>query len=361
MSRAVGAWLACVGVTMLSGCGGSTESGAAEVPERRVAITSAVVETRPVRVIERTLGRLEARALPAIAAETAGRVQATLVDVGVPVIAGQVLAEIDDQRQRLAIESAEATIRRLEALLANQRRLVERLTRLAAEKNAPETVLEEAEAQARALAAQISAAEAARKRAARDLSETRVRSPLDGIIQQRHVSNGDYVAVGQAMFEVVQQDVLRAYLPYPEGVAETIRPGMRVRLGAAAGTQEAVESTVKEMRPVIGRSSRSVEAIVEFPNPGRWRAGGTVVGEVVIVERQEGRVVPEASVVLRPAGSVVYRIASGRAVEVPVKTGVVREGWVELLEGPAVGVTVARDGAGFLTDGVAVDVRSEAT
>lgn len=361
MSRAVGAWLACVGAAMLSGCGGSTDTGAGVVPERRVAVTTAVVEIRPVRVIERTLGRLEARALPAVAAETAGRVTATLVDEGEPVIVGQVLAELDDQRQQLALESVEATIRRLEALLSNQRRLVERLTRLAAEKNAPETVLEEAEAQARALAAQISEAEAARKRAARDLSETRVRSPLDGIIQQRYVSNGDYVAVGQAMFEIVQQDLLRAYLPYPEGVAETIHPGMKVRLGTATGVQETVASIVKEMRPVIGRSSRSVEAIVEFANPGGWRAGGTVVGDVVIVERPEGRVVPEASVVLRPAGAVVYRIESGRAVEVPVKTGVVRDGWVELVEGPDAGVTVARDGAGFLTDSVAVDVRSEAT
>ena len=103
-----------------------------------------------------------------------------------------------------------------------------------------------------------------------------------------------------------------------------------------------------------------MEAIVEFENPDGWRAGGTVVGEVVVEERPASVVVPEASVVLRPEGAVVYRIESGRAVEVPVKTGVAKDGWVEIREGLSGGEAVAEDGAGFLTGGVAVEVRSRA-
>lgn len=351
--------LACT--LMLAGCDGSSAERSSAVLERAVSITAAVAEARPVRVVERALGRLEAEALPAVSAETSGRVRVTLIEEGEPVSAGQVLAELDDERQRLALESAEATVRRLEALLANQRRLVARLTGLAAEQNTSQSALEEAEAQERALAAQLSEAEAARKRASRDLSETRVRSPLGGVVQHRHVSEGDYVAVGEPMFEIVRQERLRAYLPFPEVVARDIRPGMTVRLSSVSAGEQVVESRVKEVRPVIGRSSRSVEAIVEFVNPDGWRVGGTVVGEVVVEERPAGVVVPEASVVLRPKGAVVYRIDSGHAIEVPVKTGVMKDGWVEIREGLSAGDSVAEDGAGFLTGGVAVDVRSSAS
>lgn len=351
---------ACIGLMAVSGCGGSSAEMPSAAPELTVAVTAAMAETRPVRVAQRTLGRLEAKALPTVAAETSGRVKRTLVEEGEFVSSGTLLAELDDERQRLALASAEATIRRVEALLENQGRVVSRLRRLAAEQSVSESVLEEAEAQERALAAQLSEAEAARNEASRDLAKTRVLSPVDGVIQRRHVSEGDYVAVGEPMFEIVQQDRLRAYLPFPEVIARDIRPGMKVNLRSVAGSEQTVESAVKEVRPVIGRSSRAVEAIVEFENPDGWRAGGTVVGEVVVEERPASVVVPEASVVLRPEGAVVYRIESGRAVEVPVKTGVAKDGWVEIREGLSGGEAVAEDGAGFLTGGVAVDVRSRA-
>ena len=353
----------CLAALLLlcGGCEEQSEAQAPAAPERRVSVTAAVAEARPVEVLERTLGHLDAPALPAVAAETAGRVNRTLVEEGQAVTAGQLLATLEDERQRLALESAEATVRRLEALLANQRRVVERLTRLAAEQNASESLLDEAQAQARALAAQLEEAEARQRQAARDLAETRVRSPLDGLVQRRHVSLGDYVAAGEPYFDIVQQDRLRAYLPFPETLAPRIRPGMTVRLTQVGGRDASVTATVAEIRPVIGSNSRAVEAIAEFANPGGWRAGGTVVGQLVMEERTGSVVVPEASVVQRPNGTVVYALEDGRARERVVQVGVARDGWAEILSGLSAGERVAEDGAGFLTHGTAVEVKEGAT
>jgi multidrug efflux pump subunit AcrA (membrane-fusion protein) len=62
--------------------------------------------------------------------------------------------------------------------------------------------------------------------------------------------------------------------------------------------------------------------------------------------------VPEQSVVLRPAGKVVYVIAEveGKAQQQVVKAGAKRGGMVEILKGLKGGETVALDGAGFLTN-----------
>lgn len=352
-------WL-LVAVMMLAGCEEQSEAQAAPPTVRTVSVTAATAQARAVEVLERTLGRLEAPALPAVAAETAGRVNRTLVTEGERVEPGQVLATLEDERQALALESAEATLRRVEALLANQQRLVARLTRLASEQNASESMLDEAEAQARALAAQLEEAEARRRQAARDLAETRLKSPLGGVVQRKYVSVGDYVSEGEPYFDIVQQDRLRAYLPFPEMLAQRIQVGMKVRLRRVAEDDAPVVVAVDEIRPVIGTNSRAVEAIVEFDNPGGWRAGGTVVAELVIAERPESVVVPETSVVQRPQGTVVYRLVDGRAEEQQVRVGVARDGWAEIVDGLRAGDRVVEDGAGFLTDGAAVEVKGDA-
>ena len=67
--------------------------------------------------------------------------------------------------------------------------------------------------------------------------------------------------------------------------------------------------------------------------------------------------VPEQSVVLRPAGKVVYSIENGIARQRVVETGMRQDGMQQITKGLNAGETVAADGAGFLTDGAAVDVR----
>jgi len=69
--------------------------------------------------------------------------------------------------------------------------------------------------------------------------------------------------------------------------------------------------------------------------------------------------VPEASVVLRPAGEVVYVIQDKSAQQRVVKTGLRQQGQVEIVEGLAAGETVAMDGAGYLTDKAPVTVQAD--
>ncbi len=68
--------------------------------------------------------------------------------------------------------------------------------------------------------------------------------------------------------------------------------------------------------------------------------------------------VPEQSVVLRPAGKVVYALEGNVARQRVVETGMRQDGLQQIVKGLAAGETVAADGAGFLTDGAAVTVRA---
>ena len=91
---------------------------------------------------------------------------------------------------------------------------------------------------------------------------------------------------------------------------------------------------------------------------GGLRAGGTVNGAIVTGRKPAAVVVPEQSVVLRPAGKVVYVIADGKARQRIVEPGVKQGGRIEIVKGLAAGELVAEDGAGFLSDGAAVTVKA---
>ena len=150
---------------------------------------------------------------------------------------------------------------------------------------------------------------------------------------------------------------LRAILPYPETSASQIRRGQPVRLTSPQSPGLVVSGSVEDIRPVVSAGSRAVDVIVRFDNDGRLLAGGTINGSVLIDRRDKAVLVPEQSVVLRPAGSVVYVVADGKAQQRVVATGARKGGMIEITRGLQGGETLALDGAGFLSDGAAVTIK----
>lgn len=345
----------CV-VLLATGCGKQEQQQAMPV-DRSTRITTAIAEQRPVEVIESSVGVIEAASAPTLNAEVAGQVTRVLVDVGATVDKGALLALIDPQSYQYAQSGAAAEVQRLESLISQQQRQVARYQQLVKENFVSEAALEEAQAQLQALREQHKAARAQLQQAQRDVAQAELRAPMGGVVDQRMVDAGDFVGRGTPMFRLVSLEALRVRLPFPETVASRLQPGLQVRLSSPLAPQQQVSGTIQQIRPALATGSRALEAIVELQNPGGWRAGASVRGAVVLASR-EGVVVPETSVVQRPAGEVVYVIADGVAHERKVRTGIHREGWIEIQEGLQAGATVAVDGAAFLTDGAKVSVQT---
>lgn len=356
--KSILATAACAAIVLLAGCGSDEPAAAAQV--RKTPVTVARAEVRRVEVLERSVGRLEAPGTPAIAAETSGRVAMIAVDAGQSVAAGDLLARLDDEVQRNAERVARAGMERVVPLLENQKRTVERAQDMMQRNLAAQSTLDEAVAQHDALQAQLAEARARLDEAIRDLAQTRIVSPVTGVVQNRHISVGDYVNIGQPLFDIVVADRMRAIAPYPETVGDSLKVGLKAYVSPVRTPDDRVETTIADLRPQIGVNSRSVDAILEFDNPGHWRAGASVAVSVVVDARDGGVTVPAECVVRRPAGTVVYVVADGIAHQRIVETGVQSEAWVEILHGLEAGEPVARSGAGFLTDGAPVEAKAEA-
>lgn len=343
-------------VSLLAGCGAEPP---AERAERTAPITVEPARSETVQVVERSIGQLQSKASPLVAAEVAARVQKVNVDVGARVAAGAELVQLDAEDFRLALTAATAEVNRLVALIRSHERQVERLRDMSREHFVGESQLEEAEAQLQALREQLGAARAARSQAERDLARSRVLAPVAGEIAERHIAPGDFVQRGDPLFRVTTVQRLQAILPFPETVAARLRPGLQVELWTPPAPGEVATGTVTEISPNVNPASRNLNVIVELDNPGSWRPGATVRARVVLEERANAVTVPELSVVRRPAGTVVYVIENGKAVARSVEVGVQQDGRVELLSGIQPGEPVAVEGAGFLTDAASVQVTGE--
>jgi RND family efflux transporter MFP subunit len=356
------ALLACLTLGLLAACGQKAEEKKAVPPPALITVTQAV--KGDFEVVLETLGNLEVLADPKVGAEVAGRVTQVLARAGKQVKAGELLAVIDAGDVMLQNKADEAEARRIEALAKQQEKLAERQQSLMDKGFLSKNAGEDVAAQRAALAAQHEAARARADNSRRSAGKMQVRAPIDGIVEVQIVSPGDYVKVGDPLFNLVSPKKLRAHLPFAESVGPRLKLGQEVRLVSPLAPGKVFASRIKDIRPGIVEGSRTLDVLVDIDNDGSLRGGGTVNAAVIVSARAEALTVPEQSIVLRPAGKVVYVIADvdgqKKAQQKPVKVGSKRGGRIEILEGLAGGETIALDGAGFLTNGAAVAIKEPA-
>ncbi|WP_310452606.1 efflux RND transporter periplasmic adaptor subunit [Sulfuritalea sp.] len=356
------ALLACLALALLSACGQKAEQKKAVPPPSLITVTQAT--KGDFEVVLETLGSLEVLADPKVGAEVAGRVTQVLARSGKAVKAGDLLAVIDAGDVALQNRADEAEARRVEALAKQQEKLAERQQMLMDKGFLSKNAGEDVAAQRAALSAQFDAARARADNSRRSVGKTRVISPIDGVVEVQIVSPGDYVKVGDPLFNLVAPKKLRAHLPFAESFGPRLQQGQEVRLVSPLAPGKVFASRIKDIRPGVVEGSRTLDVLVDVDNDGSLRGGGTVNAAVIVSAKAEALTVPEQSVVLRPAGKVVYVIAEAdgqkKAQQKPVKVGAKRGGRIEILEGLAGGETIALDGAGFLTNGAAVAIKEAA-
>ncbi|MGQ0509951.1 MAG: efflux RND transporter periplasmic adaptor subunit [Betaproteobacteria bacterium] len=352
------ALVALAAAVLAAGCGGDAESAKRPSGPPAALVSAVVVQARDLEVVENVVGALENVVDPSLGAEVAGRVVRVLAFTGKKVARGELLAEIDPQDFEIQSRGDAAEIARLQSLLAQAERLVERQQKLVSQGFISQNAVDDAMAQRNALRESIAAAGARAEQTRRSLGKTRVVAPIDGEVEVQIVAAGDYVKVGDPLFKLVGTGRLNAHLPVPEASGPKIRAGLKVRLSAPSAPEKSIEAKIDEIRPTVGAQNRALDAIVKFDNDGSFRGGGSVNACIVLAVREKALTVPEQSVVLRPAGKVVYVLAEqgGKLVaqQRAVETGVRQDGYYEIVKGLAPGDRIAVDGAGFLTNNAVV-------
>jgi membrane fusion protein (multidrug efflux system) len=345
-------------MALLTACGKDDAAKAGEKNGPKSTLVTAVkVQNKALEITQQAVGSLEGLVDPTVAAEVTARVIKVHVNPGDTVKQGQLVATLDAADFGMQRKEAQAEVARIRALLQNQGKTVARNQALVNKNFISQNAVDNDIAQQNVLQQQLEAAQARVGSINHNSSKTRVVAPVNGVVEKKLVDTGDFVNVGDPIVQIISKQRLRAHLPFPEHIGAQLKPGLKVRLTTPT-SDKTVETVIHELKPMIMEGSRTVDVIADVLNQQDWQPGASVTGTVVLGEQAAALMVPEQSVVLRPAGEVVYVIRDNVAYQAVVKTGLNQDGMVEILEGLKANDTVVVDGAGFLTDKTKVTVEN---
>lgn len=347
---------------VVSACGKPPEAKTAETEpatqEPGIAVTVTEVKPTAVPIMLDVSGEVQSIKAPTIGAEVSGRVTELSVEVGDVVAEGDELGQLDRSGILLELDVARAEQGRVKALSKNQELAVKRLHDLKKKSFASVSAIDEAEAQLRALREELKVAKARVALAEYKLSKTTIRAPLSGKIDARYVSVGDYIKVGAPLFSIADTDALRLHMVFPEQAMDQLRKGTPLKIVTAVNPGLTFDAAITEVRPQVESATRGAVAYADLPEPALTRAGASAAVTATLAVHEDSIVVPQLSLVRRPAGEVVYVVSPDNSVrEQPVVSGARLKEGIEIVKGLQPGEKVVVDGAGFLSDGAKVEVK----
>ena len=323
------------------------------------------VETQPVasRQVEYTIdavGSLDAFERVAVTARVAGAVERVLFREGQVVSKNQTLVEIEPERYRLAVDSAQATLAKQLAALAEAQAGYAR-RQAVSEKN-PGLIrgedIETWRTRVQTAAAEVTQARATVAQARLNLRDAFVRAPVSGIIQTRTVETGQYVPVGTVMASLMRRDPLLLRFQVPEGEAGPLQSGLVARFRVAEGSG-VHEARITHVAAAASQSSRMVDvtANVLNPNQAELRPGAFARVTVPIGAEREAPVIPQTAIRPSEQGFLAYVVSNGVAQQRVLTIGMrTADGQVEVLNGLQPGEQLVIRGAEALRDGAKVKV-----
>lgn len=355
-------------LSLLIACGANNKSGDKSTDkkgdekqaQKATLITVTQVLNKPIEITEQAIGTLEGLIDPTIAAEVAARVIKVHVSPGQTVSQGQLIATLDATDFGLQRNEAQAEVARIEALLDNQAKTVARSQSLADKKFVSQNAVDTDLAQQNVLKEQLTGAKARVASINHGGSKTKIFAPTSGVVEKKIVDTGEFVRVGDPIVQIISNKRLRAHLPFPERIGAQLKPGLVVRLSTPSSAK-VIESVIHELKPMITESNRTVDVIADVIDQADWQSGASVTGTVILAKQSAAMMIPEQSVVLRPAGEVVYVVKDNKAHQMIIKTGLRQNGLVEVTAGLNVSDKIVVDGAGFLTDLAPVRIAEEHT
>lgn len=205
-------------------------------------------------------GRLEAHARAQIYSRVSGYLKSWKVDIGAPVKAGQLLAEIETPDLDQQLLQARADLASAQASAALAATTAQRWQSLLESKIASSQGVEEKLGDLKAKQSMVSASQANVDRYLAMKSFTRIVAPFDGTVTARSTDVGALInaggGVGQELFVVSDTKKLRVYVSIPQNYVALIRRGTKARLSVpeypGRSYEAAVESTSQAVNVASG-------------------------------------------------------------------------------------------------------------
>lgn len=333
--------------------------------ERPVPVTLQTLGTGEVRVTVPALGNVVPRNLVTVRSRVDGPLLEVRFTEGQAVKAGDLLARIDPEPFKAALEQARGQLARDAALLKNAKLDLERYKGLLAQDSIAKQQVDTQDALVRQYQGTVQADEAAVKSAELQLSYTTIKAPISGRVGLRAVDPGNMVKASDTagLVTIAQMTPITAIFAVPEERLPAIRKrlregrGLKVEAWDREMKNRLAEGRLLAVDAQIDTATGTVKLKADFANKDGSLFPNQFVNVRLLLDTLTDVVtVPMAAVQQGSNGSFVYRLGDeGKVSAVPVRLGPVDAGKAAVEDGLAAGDKVVVDGLDKLKDGARVE------
>lgn len=330
-------------------------------------------------------GYVTARRQATVSSKFTGKVMEVLIEEGMTVEAGQVLARLDDSNILASFElakaqlvSAQKGLKETETLLNEAQINYERSRNLVEKKLASEAELDRNRAVAGALAAQLERKRADVEVAARQLDiyqrqveDTVIRAPFAGVIVAKNAQPGEMISPVSAgggftrtgIGTIVDMSSLEIEIDVNEAYINRVSPGQKVVATLDAYPDWKIPAHVIAIIPTADRQRATVEVRVGFdaldsrvlPDMGvKVAFQESAQSDDQPAQRKPGVLVPKSAVRRHDGRDYVLVVNEGLLERRAVAVGESRGSDILLSSGLVPGETVVIEGPSDLTDGMRI-------
>lgn len=279
----------------------------------------------------------------AIVAETRGRVVAIKANIGDVKAAGSVLVEVDDELKK-------ADFMKAEVMYERAKKDAERYTALRAERAATEWQKENAWQAFKVAEAQYIAAR-------KEYRDTKISTPISGVVNSRPVDIGTMVQPGMVVANIVDISRLKVRLNVAERDAFKLTVGDPVEVTTDVYPGVTFKGTVVSISPKADEShTYPVEITLPNSKTSPLKAGMFARVNFVSVNSEETLSIPREALVGSIKNPKVFVVVNGMAQQRELVVGDVVGRNIAVLKGLTEGETVVINGQNNLKDSVAVDI-----
>jgi membrane fusion protein, multidrug efflux system len=294
-------------VVALSGCTsrGGVEAKEAEKPNTNaVPVEVATVAHAPVDASYNGTATLVADHEAQVAAKTTGVLVKLLVEEGMSVHEGQLLAELDNSSATASVAQAEAQMNKAAATFAYAEQSIKK--QLISKREYDQANFD------------MQTQRAALQTARLQLAYTRITAPVNGVIAERSVKLGNLIQTNQNLFRIVGMDPLQAVLNVPERQLGILKAGQGVQLEADALPGKKYLGSIARIAPVVDPASGTFRVTCEFHDKSVTLKPG-MFGRIDIVydHRDNALTIPRSALIEEDGETAVFVVDAGPVKIVP--------------------------------------------
>ncbi len=277
-------------------CAAAALAGVSQVGCKRhdVRYNKAAVGNQAIEIVVTATGYVQPVDKVDVGTQVSGVIEKIFVDFNTPVKKGQMLAELDKSTLIEKVTSGKASVVSAESDLRYNQQNFDRTRQLYEAKAATKAAYEQAENALAQSKTSVANAKANLHQAQVNLSYAEIYSPIDGVVLNRAVDQGQTVAASfntPTLFTIAK-DLTRMQVEANVDEADIgqVKVGQKVTFTVDSYSDLTFEGTVSQVRlqPTVTSNVVTYTVIIEAPNPDEKLFPGMTASVTIVTDKVEG-------------------------------------------------------------------------